>query len=152
MCKDCELAWAAGLYEGEGCTRFNGTTAVMKLAMVDRDIVEAFHRVVVAGKIYGPYKRSTQVQHEWVLNGWDRVASLYEQLKPWLGRRRREQAETVLSMRYRTIKPAHDCNRYTVPLPSTSGYYHHRQNGEKACAMCLKSLALYQQVRRDKMK
>jgi hypothetical protein len=55
-----DLAWAAGLFEGEGYVehRPNGcgrTTRGLGLAMTDLDVVERFQKVVGVGAVRGPY-------------------------------------------------------------------------------------------------
>ena len=53
-----ELAWAAGLFEGEGCicvrprtTPRDGVYVTLQLGMVDEDTVRSFFRVVAGGTI-----------------------------------------------------------------------------------------------------
>jgi hypothetical protein len=53
MIRDQEIAWAAGLFEGEGCIcagrnddAFGGITWIATLSMSDEDVVRRFHDAV----------------------------------------------------------------------------------------------------------
>jgi hypothetical protein len=60
------IAWAAGLFEGEGSIHFPTGARVavrMELTMTDEDVVRRFHKAVKCGKFYGPYNnRGTAFQ------------------------------------------------------------------------------------------
>jgi len=62
-----ELAWAAGLFDGEGHTRArkngtNGTYALtLSLDLANQDVLERFHKAVWnLGTLRGPYSRKRQ--------------------------------------------------------------------------------------------
>jgi hypothetical protein len=50
---DSETAWAAGLFEGEGsiCEDKSRNWFYLSMAMIDRDVVEKFHKIVGVGQI-----------------------------------------------------------------------------------------------------
>ena len=51
-----ELAWAAGLFEGEGSFSRSAKGRVRaSLKMVEESSVRRFHDAVGVGKVYGPY-------------------------------------------------------------------------------------------------
>lgn len=53
-----ELAWAAGLYDGEGCTTNRGNNQpVMSISQSDPYVLERFAKAVGVGKVHGPYMR-----------------------------------------------------------------------------------------------
>lgn len=52
-----EIAWAAGLFEGEGCMTRSGSQKVMRLVSTDEDTVRRFWEIVAVGKVYGPYEQ-----------------------------------------------------------------------------------------------
>ena len=58
-----EQAWAAGLFDGEGCaTKASGGRARLQLKMVDEECVRRFHRAVGGiGTVYGPYAHKTPI-------------------------------------------------------------------------------------------
>jgi hypothetical protein len=53
---DRDIAWAAGLFEGEGCLSFSTVRGERypqaMLKTTDRDVLARFHRIVVVGAIY----------------------------------------------------------------------------------------------------
>jgi hypothetical protein len=53
-----ELAWAAGLFDGEGCFSYTERAGfgVATISQVDRRVLDRFQRAVGGlGKVYGPY-------------------------------------------------------------------------------------------------
>ena len=53
-----EIAWAGGLFEGEGCLGRYGNVFVMRIHSTDEDVVRRFRDVVERGTVYGPYENS----------------------------------------------------------------------------------------------
>jgi hypothetical protein len=91
MATDSEIAWAAGLFEGEGSCygtvrsdRYNTRRIRMNLRMTDQDVVERFAKVVGVGSVYGPIQHvraSDGVRlkdvYEWGTGSWHVVVDLY---------------------------------------------------------------------------
>jgi hypothetical protein len=99
-----QIAWAAGLFEGEGCfhmgRRANGHMAVTaRLAMTDGDIVERFHNIVGVGVDYGSRtrRRNEKPVFEWGAQSARDVAAVIEMFLPYLGVRRHAKALEVLA-------------------------------------------------------
>lgn len=113
-----DMAWAAGLFEGEGCivartrrgpTKKDGTgerrpfvLMELMLVMTDRDVVERFNRVLGVGNT-NPRRRTKSTQthwkDQWVWRaGGTGALALYEQLRPYLGERRRRRGDEVAKM------------------------------------------------------
>ena len=103
--RDSELAWAAGLFEGEGSIvqYNNGGRPYLRLAlrMTDEDVVRHF-AVVANESVLGPYDHQQNDGHVrkpvWVchVNG-TRAARVLELFWPYLGSRRRARATELLS-------------------------------------------------------
>ena len=98
---DLEIAWAAGLYEGEGHvswsrTRPSGGRWVLSVGMTDEDIVRGWADVTGA-RVSGP--RATTHKPIWVAGIYRHahVVVVMEAFLPWLGERRTEQWETSLA-------------------------------------------------------
>ena len=95
-----DIAWAAGLYEGEGsCHIDKRGSAFVSLTSTDLDVVEKFQRIVGAGRIYGydekrkeTYKRA----YKWRTTKKSEAANVLAMLLPYLGERRSIKARTVL--------------------------------------------------------
>ena len=86
----CEVAWAAGLFEGEGTftTDNRGTSVRACLHMTDQDVVERF-AAIVGGKVlgpYGPYGHSAP-RWQWEAYG-ENALRLMDLFEPYLGQRR----------------------------------------------------------------
>ena len=94
---EIEIAWAAGLFEGEGTSYITGSQARLELTSTDKDIVERFHRIMGCGNVH--VRATGQVyktQYRWCLNKRDDVVEVLTILIPWLGKRRQEMARQVL--------------------------------------------------------
>lgn len=95
------IAWAAGLFEGEGSI-FAGKergSITLALSMTDEDVVRRFHEVIGRGTVVGPHHRSGQKdQWTWRCSTLDAEVIL-QALIPWLGVRRTERAEEALQAR-----------------------------------------------------
>lgn len=93
---DEDIAWAAGLFEGEGCITKNKGIPVLKLTMTDEDVVRRFGEVMGTGSVTGPYENSKKLCENpkplwwWAAYGMNALIA-YSKLHPWLGTRRREQ-------------------------------------------------------------
>lgn len=106
------LAWMAGLFEGEGYvqgrprsyTRKDGrefTTVGFRLAisMVDEDIIKRFHDLAGVGTCNGPRmspSMKNQPLWDYRAHGADAYA-LAIAILPWLGSRRREQLQKAIN-------------------------------------------------------
>jgi hypothetical protein len=96
-----EIAWAAGLFEGEGTIshisrRRETLDLLVALRMTDEDVVRRFDEIVGRGKVYGPYlplshgDRRKPFWH-WVALG-DAGHVALDLIGAWLGTRRIVQA------------------------------------------------------------
>lgn len=97
-----DIAWAAGLFEGEGCFsagyRPSGKAYVVAvLSMTDRDVVDRFMAIVGCGAIYlRPDARwNHQDTYMWRVQEAVQVRKVIAMLLPYLGERRRAKALEV---------------------------------------------------------
>lgn len=105
-----ELAWAAGIYEGEGCLSSRHSNRlhrrdrglVLKLKMTDADVVRHFVRIVQPdGRVLGPYiKPNRKPVWIWQTGKYREVRRITNELRPWLFARRRKQIRAAFK-RYR---------------------------------------------------
>ncbi len=98
-----EVAWAAGLFEGEGCftiRRDRGIrwpSATTALNMTDFVPVERFAEIVQVGKVYGPYIYGGNKPFiRWQVQGVEGMKTVLALLKPWLSWRRVHRAEEII--------------------------------------------------------
>lgn len=99
-----DLAWAAGLFEGEGCfsTRRTGRpdrslTAAIK--SIDPDTLPRFQKIVRVGNVTGPhrYKRKKPVWY-WQVGSFEGVQHVMASLWAWLSARRRARVIELLTL------------------------------------------------------
>src|SRR5215831_1091860 len=104
-----DIAWAVGLYEGEGSASVNNRdrTPVVNLSTTDLDTIERFHRIVGVGRI-GTYRPPLPRKplYQWSVTKSDEIIQVLNLFidSGYLGSRRLEQANKVL-VRAREIKP-----------------------------------------------
>lgn len=96
-----KLAWAAGLFEGEGCFNIHkhsrGGSAV--LWMSDRDVVEEFIKVIGFGKLALQKKKKKETNKQMYgvrLYKFEHVQALAAMLWPWLKQRRKGRIKELL--------------------------------------------------------
>jgi hypothetical protein len=105
-----ELAWAAGLFEGEGSFvehRVNKRSMSTQISMTDLDSLERFWSAVGVGTIAGPYQYASQGRdrsshkpyYKWAVYGFENVQYVVALLWFGLGVRRRARATEVLALR-----------------------------------------------------
>lgn len=96
-----DVAWAAGLFEGEGCISLRNKTRTTRpgirftLSSTDKDVVDRFHTVVGCGSVTGPCwsTLATKEQWRWAASRRADVILLAELLRPHLGTRRLARLE-----------------------------------------------------------
>lgn len=94
-----EIAWAAGLFEGEGCINEQPEGYGLQLLMTDEDVVRRFSVICETGTIYPrkPKPENHRVVHVWRTRQATEVDRLLRLFLPYLGERRREKADHVLA-------------------------------------------------------
>jgi hypothetical protein len=91
------VAWAAGIFEGEGCvTDVNGRFALL-VKNTDEWVIRRFHGIVEVGTVYGPYRNSEADGHRrkpfWTWSAYEEDAlDAMQMLAPWLSKRRLNRA------------------------------------------------------------
>lgn len=104
MPTETEIAWAAGLFEGEGCITIshNSKTAYdqprLKLSMVDVDVVERFAAIVGVGNLCDQRFKNPKFQKQrcWYAGARKDVTRVLNMLRPYFGDRRRARCDEVL--------------------------------------------------------
>jgi hypothetical protein len=105
--KDLEIAWAAGLWEGEGCFSMSRTStgriqAQAIISSVDKDVIEKFHKIVEFGtiKIRQPAegRSEKQVSYVWSVSSISKFSELALMFWPYLGQRRRARAIEIIDL------------------------------------------------------
>lgn len=103
---EVEIAWAAGLFEGEGWyTRQPNGDPIMAIRSTDRDVIEHFRDVMGYGNVRpvnkgARYKR----QWHWQTSGYPAVERITGLFRPYLGARRLRQYERVMGTRLNQLR------------------------------------------------
>jgi hypothetical protein len=115
--KDTDIAWAAGLYEGEGSLTKRKTDkgAFISLNMTDKDVVEKIYNVTGVGSFFSipsAEKGNRKPQWRWQVGKWEDVVDLLRLFLPYLGERRKKKVLQILSAEppYRKGSKTH-CNQ-----------------------------------------
>ena len=99
MPTEAELAWAAGLFEGEGCITLCGEfdSPRLKLSMTDFDVIERFAGIVGEGNTCGQTFKNPKYKPQlcWYTGSKGVILRILNQLSPFFGVRRRERAAQV---------------------------------------------------------
>lgn len=106
---DVWTAWAAGLFDGEGCSallrhRTHAGYFVPELSLTQSSkvgspaVLVRFLRIVQVGKISGPYQQrsATMAVYRWKASARDDALRVIGQLWPFLGTVKREQAQRLV--------------------------------------------------------
>lgn len=104
MSTEVEIAWAAGLFEGEGCitasTRSDGYVKYVsiQLVMCDLDVVMKFARIVGIEnvKTYAGVTKNRKQRHYVQTNKISEVERIFWMLAPHLGERRLKRGAELL--------------------------------------------------------
>lgn len=94
-----ELCWAAGFFDGEGCTTSGDSYPRIIIAQVDRRCLDRFQAAVGVGVVAGPKPASNprhSLQYHYRTTAWRDVIVILDKLWPWLGEVKKEQALAVL--------------------------------------------------------
>lgn len=95
-----QIAWVAGIVEGEGCFTMRRWSAVLSVIMTDFDVVRRLRHVTKLGRLYGPYPRKEKNYKpslRWSVGNRVELREVTRLLLPWLGARRAAAARQVLA-------------------------------------------------------
>jgi len=120
------IAWAAGLFEGEGSVscvpmKHNGDysrgyyTRHVCVSMTDYDVLVKLQHATGLGKIRGPYqdaRRNAKPIWVWSASGYSEMVEALRLFSPYLSSRRLDQVERFLSMPPAQKKGAKPGNTY----------------------------------------
>lgn len=123
-----DIAWAAGLFEGEGFfsqtmgpPRKDGSRSCypeVGLVSADEDVLRRFHAIIGIGTVYHR-KPETQRHKEtwgWQVSSISRVSFVYALLKPYLGERRLARGQEVMDNYWATCSQRARENRRSTTV------------------------------------
>lgn len=106
MKKQTDIAWAAGLFEGEGCIFVARHRAIpqarLEMRITDKDVLERFVSIVDRGKIqsrdYDQAPNSVKRVYKWGVYDIESVRYILGLFAPYLGERRLKKSMEVLHL------------------------------------------------------
>jgi hypothetical protein len=105
MSEDIDIAWATGVFEGEGCITACGDTGKSKtpelhVDMCDEDVLRRF-AAIFGGNVTGPtYREGCTPIYHWRLSGIKPAQAALRLMWPYLGERRRARAALLIAEYY----------------------------------------------------
>lgn len=145
------LAWAAGLFEGEGSIITARNQFTVRMGMTDKDVVDRMHQTIGLGTIRGPYINTSghnkKPMYFWCVNSSPQSYAVLVAMWPWLGERRRQRAAEAIRM-FHTTK-VHSKNKTECdaghPLSGDNLYEH---GGRRHCRACRRDAVQRLRLRR----
>lgn len=103
MTPEQEIAWAAGLFEGEGCiSTYQSDSTQLTLVSTDYDVIDRFARIVGVGTVSGPFYPNNNPEwkpvKKWLCSHQYEVRELLDRLLPFLCGRRAARAQGALDL------------------------------------------------------
>ncbi len=97
---DLGIAWAAGIFEGEGCITLHSGHPYILIDMTDKDVLDRFLEIFPIGTIRGPYTHKNKEHHKprWRFDAFGTKAlPIIEKIYPYLLSRRKQKVDEVLA-------------------------------------------------------
>lgn len=133
-----EIAWVAGIIEGEGTILVpgGGQYPSVRVAMTDEDVVRRLHSITGLGRVVPRKKGQPHFKPQWQWHVCSRreVARLLCAVAPLMGSRRTARIAEAAD---RLARPPRNIGqRPTTPHGTATRARHHYRNGEKPCEPC----------------
>lgn len=143
MARSTDIAWAAGLFEGEGCTfvgKTNNRQPRVSIEMTDEDVVRRFAHIVGRGNVRAYDRGLNKATWQWSVQSGDDVRVVLGMLWPYFGDRRRAKATEVLE-RAATIGDGTGFCKHGHDLSLPEHLYLHVKTGKRHCRTCRREYA-----------
>lgn len=97
-----ELAWAAGLFDGEGHSspRYGATRIYQRVdvGQKNREVLDRFAAAVGVGKVSGPHVNAKgHIMYRYAAYGFEKTQAIAAMLWSWLSRVKKEQFRNTLT-------------------------------------------------------
>lgn len=155
-----DLAWFAGLFEGEGTLERRVRSGVkMSIHMTDEDVIRHVHELI-GGSVYFGSRSKKNPNHQdiwiWQISSWPTILPLIAAMLPYMGQRRRANMDRILAEAAANPRRKGSYKPCDLDLGvSNAGYLWHQKRGLlPACESCMASyrayMARWQANHRDK--
>lgn len=135
------IAWAAGLFEGEGTIWFkSGKKPCLRIGMTDGDVIKKFGDIIGCGWVSGPHTRASHPKYKpvwvWQCGGAEKCQAVLAAFWPHLGERRKSKAADAIKF-MANMKPK-SSDRKACP----AGHPYDEENtyidcrGQRVCRAC----------------
>lgn len=97
-----QIAWAAGILEGEGCFTEHSGHPYILVDMTDKDVIEKLHSIFPTATIRGPYTHHKKPQNKprWRFDAFGtKAVPIMERVLPYMCSRRTEKIKYLLNLR-----------------------------------------------------
>lgn len=144
MNRQHELAWAAGLFEGEGsihaAEKRGRYCPGVQVGMTDQPVVQHLFEVMRFGAVYGPYakrKPNWKPCVTWQATGWTAFHRTRSMFEGYLGERRTAKFEEIALLEQPPLK-----NQNTAKTHCPQGHPYRGENliinsqGRRVCRTC----------------
>lgn len=102
MVCDLQIAWAAGILEGEGCFTEHSGHPYILVDMTDKDVIEKLLSVFPTGTMRGPYLHHKRPQYKprWRFDAFGtKAVPIMLKVLPYMCSRRTDKIKQLLSLR-----------------------------------------------------
>lgn len=143
-----DLAWVAGIVEGEGSiliTKGGGGIRV-QVKMCDEDVVRRLHTITGIGYVNGPYPGAhlgDKPYWAWLVSRRQDASGLLMTLYPFFGERRQARAREALQAWKNWPDPL-------APCGTRSAYHRHLRYGEETCKACREATNAYSRALKER--
>lgn len=100
LSKEQQIAWAAGIIEGEGCITLHSGHPYLLIDMTDKDVIDRMLEIFPIGTVRGPYTHKARPQYKprWRFDAFGTKAiPIISEIYPYLLSRRKAKVDEILS-------------------------------------------------------
>ncbi len=91
------IAWIAGIIEGEGCFQMTNNAINIVVNMTDEDVIRKIHRLSGLGRFWGPLENPPhKPMYRWRVSDGFGVYAMLAAIHPYLGVRRQTRCEELM--------------------------------------------------------
>lgn len=98
-----DVAWAAGLIEGEGCfTIHSKKHPYLLVDMCDKDVIDKLHKIFPCGTVRGPYHNKNKPNHKprWRFDAFGpKCRNIVLEVYPYMCARRRARIDELMELK-----------------------------------------------------
>jgi hypothetical protein len=150
--------WLAGFLDARGTLGMKNGRARVYVRSSDFEVMNRIGQLLDAN-VRGPFFNGRgNNEAAWVIQVYDhdKLSGIFRKIGDYLSETRRAAFADMLHSgkpkrpKMRTTFSVENCGRYTVAIPTLSGYRAHMNAGEEPCRVCMESSRMYYRQRRER--